>query len=117
MRKLTSELQSTIFKSEDESHLIDFVRKIDCNKDDEITQEDLVVFKESIRPHRNYKPAITNKIYLEELLNKMREKSIKKKISFYDFFNKLDSKKDGFITLDEWNTNLDQILPLSEEEK
>ena len=93
------------------------MRKIDFNKDDEITQEDLVVFKESIRPQRNYKPEITNKVYLEELLNKMREKSIKKKISFYDFFSKLDSKKDGFITLDEWNKNLDQILPLSEEER
>ena len=65
VRKLTSELQSTIFKSEDESHLINFVRKIDCNKDDEITQEDLTVFKESIRPQRSYKPEITNKIYLE----------------------------------------------------
>ena len=47
----------------------------------------------------------------------MREKSIKKKISFYDFFNKLDSNKDGFITFDEWNKNLDQILPLEEEER
>lgn len=48
---------------------------------------------------------------------KMREKSIKKKISFYDFFSKIDTNKDGFITLDEWNKNLDQVLPLSAEEK
>ena len=47
----------------------------------------------------------------------MREKSVRKKISFFDFFKKLDSNKDGFITLDEWNKNFDQILPLPEDER
>lgn len=48
---------------------------------------------------------------------KLKEKSIKKKISFYDVFNKLDSNKDGFISFDEWNKNLEFILPLDAEDR
>lgn len=54
---------------------------------------------------------------MEELVIKLREKAIKKKISFYDVFNKLDSNKDGFITADEWGKNIDTLLPLDSEDK
>ena len=38
----------------------------------------------------------------EELLIKLREKRIKKKISVYDLFRKLDKVGSGFITHEGW---------------
>lgn len=45
VRKLTSELQASLFKGEEESHLIKFVRKLDFNGDDQISEEDIVAFR------------------------------------------------------------------------
>lgn len=34
-------------------------------------------------------------------------------MSFYDFFRVLDINNDGFVTIDEWQTNLDNIIKYS----
>jgi hypothetical protein len=43
-------------------------------------------------------------------LIKLREKSIKKKISFYDLFKKIDKVGSGFLTRESWIKNLDEII-------
>ena len=48
---------------------------------------------------------------------KLRERSIKKKISFYDIFRKLDKINSGFITREGWHSNIDQIISFNEDEK
>ena len=53
------------------------------------------------------------KIDLESLIIKIREKSIKKKISFFDLFRKLDKNNDGFISFDEWMQNIGQIVQMT----
>ena len=35
-------------------------------------------------------------------------------MSFYDLFKALDSNSDGFITIDEWQKNLDPIYKFSQ---
>lgn len=35
-------------------------------------------------------------------------------MSFYDFFRVLDINSDGFVTIDEWQTNLDNIIKYSQ---
>jgi len=40
-------------------------------------------------------------------LIKLREKSIRKKISYYDLFKKLDKVGSGFITREGWMANID----------
>lgn len=44
MRKLTSDLQSSLFKDQEEKHLINFVKRIDVNRNDEVSQDDLKAF-------------------------------------------------------------------------
>lgn len=100
VRKMTSELQSTLFKSEEESHLLKFVQKMDVNNNGEVSEEDLLAYREKIRKGSKSSGNGTCKVDLENLIIKIREKSIKKKISFFDLFKKIDSNKDGFITLD-----------------
>lgn len=96
---------------------MNFVRRIDVNKNDQISQDDFNAYKAQIKEKRKYSPEKSCKVNLEELVIKLKEKSIKKKISFYDVFNKLDSNKDGFISFDEWNKNLEFILPLDPEDR
>ena len=38
-------------------------------------------------------------------------------MSFYDFFKLLDSNQDGFITINEWQTNLDKLKKLNQKLK
>ena len=45
-------------------------------------------------------------VQIEQLLIRLREKSIKKKISFYDLFRKLDKVGSGFITYEGWLKNI-----------
>jgi Ca2+-binding EF-hand superfamily protein len=54
---------------------------------------------------------------IEELLNKLREKRIKKKISVYDLFRKLDKVGSGFITHESWLKNISDIITFTEDEK
>lgn len=54
---------------------------------------------------------------IEELLIKLREKSIKKKISYYDLFRKLDKVGSGFITHEGWLKHLDEIISFTSEQK
>ena len=72
---------------------------MDLNEDETVDGEDL----------RRYKELICDKVYkqlsnfqIEELLIKLREKRIKKKISVYDLFRKLDKVGSGFITHEGW---------------
>jgi len=46
----------------------------------------------------------------------MRERRIKKKISVYDLFRKLDKVGSGFITHEEWHTNLNDFIVFTEDE-
>ena len=113
VRKLTSELQSSLFKDEEESHLQAFVQKLDVNGNGEISEEDLNAYKEKIRKNSKESRNPICKVDLDNLIIKIRENSIKKKVSFYDIFNKLDTNRDGFITLDEWMDTIGQIITIS----
>lgn len=46
---------------------------------------------------------------------KLREKSIKKKISYYDLFKKLDKVGSGFITHEGWLSNIDEIISFTKD--
>ena len=54
---------------------------------------------------------------VETLLLKLREKSIKKKISFYDLFRRLDKSGSGYINFEGWMKHLDSIISFNPEEK
>ena len=112
--KLTSWLQSRYFKQHEEREVLKHVRSIDLNEDEEIDAEDM----------RHYRELISDKVYkqmtnseIEELLNKLREKRIKKKISVYDLFRKLDKVGSGFITHESWLKNIGDIITFTEDEK
>ena len=45
VRKLTSELQSALFKEEEETHLLPFVQKMDVNNNGQVSEEDIAAFK------------------------------------------------------------------------
>jgi len=47
----------------------------------------------------------------------MRERRIKKKISVYDLFRKLDKVGSGFITHEGWHNNLNDFIVFTEDEK
>lgn len=73
---------------------------------------------------RRYRELISDKTYktmsntdIEELMNKLREKRIKKKVSLYDLFRKLDRVGSGFITHEGWHKNIGDIMTFSEDEK
>lgn len=53
---------------------------------------------------------ILSNVEIENLLIRLRERSIKKKISYYDIFRILDKMNSGFITKDSWYSNIDQII-------
>ena len=63
-----------------------------------MSEDDLAAYIMLIKPKKVYKPEHACSLNMEDLLIKLRERSIKKKISFYDLFQKLDENQDGFIT-------------------
>ena len=101
--KLTSLIQAKYLKQYDEKDVLKFVRSMDLNEDETVDGEDL----------RRFRQLISDKVYkqlsnfeIEELLIKLREKRIKKKISVYDLFRKLDKVGSGFITYEGWFKNI-----------
>lgn len=56
------------------------------------------------------KHKVLSNVEIENLLIRLRERSIKKKISYYDIFRILDKMNSGFITKDSWYSNIDQII-------
>jgi hypothetical protein len=56
-------------------------------------------------------------VEVEKLLIRLREKRIKKKISYYDLFRKLDRVGSGFITHEGWLKHINEIVPFSNDEK
>ena len=54
---------------------------------------------------------------IEELLIRLRERRVKKKVSVYDLFRKLDKVGSGFITHEGWLKNIGEVLPFTPEEK
>jgi len=58
-----------------------------------------------------------DEVSIGNLFARLRERSIKKKISFYDVFRTVDSQNNGFITREEWMNNLDKVMQYTEIEK
>ncbi len=56
-------------------------------------------------------------VSVNNLFTRLRERSIKKKISFSDVFKTIDAHNNGFITREDWSNNLNKILQLTEVEK
>lgn len=56
-------------------------------------------------------------VEVEELLIRLREKAVRKKISYFDLFRRLDKVSSGFITRDGWTKNIDEVLQYTAEEK
>ena len=110
--KLTSLIQAKHLKQYDEKQVLKYVRSMDVNEDQIIDAEDL----------RRYRELICDKVYknlsnfeVEELLIKLRQKRIKKKISVYDLFRKLDKVGSGFITREGWFKSINEIMSFTED--
>lgn len=48
---------------------------------------------------------------------RLREKSIKRKISYYDLFRKVEKAGSGFITRESWLGGIGEVLTMGEDEK
>jgi Ca2+-binding EF-hand superfamily protein len=56
-------------------------------------------------------------VSVNNLFTRLRERSIKKNISFFDVFRTIDTHNNGFITREDWTNNLNKILQITEVEK
>ena len=93
--------------------MLPFVRELDLNQDESITEEDVRGYRELIRE----KGKLLCGVAVEELLIRLREKAVRKKISYFDLFRRLDKVNSGFITREGWSKNVDEVLQYTAEEK
>lgn len=84
------------------------------NQNDEVSEEDLKSYRELKRDKNHQK---LDSVAIDNLIIRLREKSIKKKISFYDIFRKIDKDGSGFITKESWMKNIDEIIVYTTDEK
>lgn len=111
------------------SEISSITEAVDIDQDGAISKEDIETF---ISRHvvislartgtlNGYKASFPTEPLTEEqvhsVLSTLRLSLDRKRISNYDLFRKLDENEDGFLNIEEFSKNLDQIYPLPQETK
>ena len=120
-------LQMILIKQESSPECDRLVEHIDIDQDGYISKEDLETFvKRSslhLRSSKHNRVVSQGEVKLfpteplseqdiEKLLRELRRIMDRRRINNYELFAKMDGNEDGFITIDEFCTGLEKIIPL-----